>query len=106
MQSVVSQLHGQLNEGVWMQLPLLDGRFSKRGEGVAHDLKVLGLRWHTEKLLIMHLFNETIHLSTTLGFLKAHRLQILLFGMMNVPVGFFIQSKQQLLRRRDLPDCD
>lgn len=50
------------------------------------------------------LFNKISAFPPPLGFPKAHRLQILLFGMMNVTVGFFIQSKQQLLREGDLPD--
>lgn len=47
MLSVISQLKGQLYEGVWVELPLFDGCFPKRGERITHHLQVLSLETHT-----------------------------------------------------------
>lgn len=48
MLSVISQLKGQLYEGVWVELPLFDGCFPKRGERITHHLQVLSLETHTQ----------------------------------------------------------
>lgn len=43
VQSVVGQLHRQLNKSVWMELLLFDGGFTKCCESIAHNLEVLYL---------------------------------------------------------------
>ena len=46
MDGVEGQLHGQLDKGVRVELPLFDLSFSKGGEGTTHHLQVLSL-WAT-----------------------------------------------------------